>query len=89
MNEFNIGKTICDMRRAAGLTQEALAEKLGLSYQAVSKWENGLSCPDLSLIPAIAEIFDTDINTLFGFTPKAKNAENVRCSLHWEDDDTL
>ena len=89
MNEFNIGKTICELRRAAGLTQEALAEKLGLSYQAVSKWENGLSCPDLSLIPAIAEIFDTDINTLFGFTPKAKNAENVRCSLPWQDDDTL
>ncbi|MBR5491486.1 MAG: helix-turn-helix transcriptional regulator [Oscillospiraceae bacterium] len=85
MNGFNIGKTICDMRRAAGLTQEALADKLGLSYQAVSKWENGLSCPDLSIIPTIAEIFGTDINTLFGFAPKAETP----CTLPWENDDNL
>lgn len=88
MNEFNIGKNICEMRKAAGLTQEALAAKLGLSYQAVSKWENGLSCPDLALIPAIAEIFGTDINSLFGFSSPAASVHAVP-GLPWEDDDTL
>ena len=91
MNEFNIGKNICEMRKTAGLTQEALADKLGISYQAVSKWENGLSCPDLALIPAIAEIFDTDINTLFGFSSPSHTPDSIHTSpvLPWEDDDTL
>ena len=44
------------MRRAAGLTQEALAEKLGVSSQAVSKWENDQSCPDIALLPELAKI---------------------------------
>ena len=44
------------MRRAAGLTQEALAEKLGVSSQAVSKWENDQSCPDITLLPELAKI---------------------------------
>lgn len=91
MNEFNIGKNICEMRKTAGLTQEALADKLGISYQAVSKWENGLSCPDLALIPAIAEIFDTDINTLFGFSSPSHTPDSIHTSpiLPWEDDDTI
>ena len=88
MNEFNIGKNICEMRKAAGLTQEALADKLGISYQAVSKWENSLSCPDLALLPAIAEIFNTDINSLFGFSSPAASVHAVP-GLPWEDDDTL
>ena len=48
---------IAELRRAAGLTQDALAEKLGVTFQAVSKWENMLSCPDIALIPALADIF--------------------------------
>lgn len=50
----SIGTRIGRMRRAAGLTQEALAEQLGVSSQAVSKWENDLSCPDISLLPELA-----------------------------------
>lgn len=53
------------LRRNAGLTQEQFAEKLGLSFQAVSKWENGLSCPDISLLPEIAAIYGVEIGQLF------------------------
>ena len=49
----SIGNRITKYRKEKGLTQEALAEKLGVSSQAVSKWENDTSCPDISLLPAL------------------------------------
>lgn len=49
---MNIGTKIRELRRARDLTQDELAELLGVSYQAVSKWETGAACPDLSLIGA-------------------------------------
>ena len=60
----SIGNRIGHLRRAAGLTQETLAEKLGVSSQAVSKWENDLSCPDISLLPALAKILGTTTDAL-------------------------
>ncbi len=60
---------ISELRRRAGMTQEALAEKLGVTFQAVSKWERGQSCPDISLLPSIAEIFGVSIDELFGTEP--------------------
>lgn len=55
MNE-TIGNRISKYRKMKGLTQEALAEQLGVSSQAVSKWENDLSCPDISLLPGLCAI---------------------------------
>jgi len=52
MNE-TIGNRITKYRKAKGLTQEDLAAKLGVSSQAVSKWENDVSCPDISLLPQL------------------------------------
>ncbi|MEK8132146.1 helix-turn-helix transcriptional regulator [Paenibacillus filicis] len=53
----NFTKRLCSqiriLRKNYGLTQEQLAERLGVSYQAVSKWENGQSCPDIALVPLI------------------------------------
>ena len=49
----SIGNRITKYRKEKGMTQEALAEKLGVSSQAVSKWENDASCPDVSLLPAL------------------------------------
>jgi len=48
-----IGNRITKYRKEMGLTQESLAEKLGVSSQAVSKWENDASCPDISLLPQL------------------------------------
>lgn len=57
MERKTIGSFICVLRKANGLTQRELAEKLGISDKAVSRWERDETAPDLSLIPAIAEIF--------------------------------
>lgn len=50
-----IGSRIAQKRKDLGLTQEELAQRLGVSSQAVSKWENDISCPDISLLPVLAK----------------------------------
>ena len=52
----SIGKRICALRKAKGMKQEELAQRLDISGQAVSKWENDQTCPDVSLLPRLAEI---------------------------------
>ena len=53
--------------RECGLTQEQVAERLGVSTPAVNKWENGTTCPDISLLAPLARLLRTDINTLLCF----------------------
>ncbi len=55
--ENTIGTKIAALRKARGLTQEELAEKLGVSGQAVSKWENDISYPDIMMLPKLASLF--------------------------------
>ena len=55
MNE-TIGNRITKYRKAKGMTQEELASQLGVSSQAVSKWENDASCPDISLLPQLCKV---------------------------------
>ncbi len=62
----DIGARIMVLRKNKNMTQEALANMLGISPQAVSKWETGTTLPDILLLPIIAEALDTDINALFG-----------------------
>ena len=62
----NLGKKIRESRQKAGLTQEKLADKLGVSPQAVSKWENGSNMPDIILLPALADVFDITVDELLG-----------------------
>ena len=50
-----MGKRISDLRKSKGMTQEQLAQQVGVTAQAVSKWENDLSCPDISILPQLAE----------------------------------
>ena len=64
-------------RKARDLTQEALAEALGVSFQTVSKWERGESYPDLSFLPVIADYFSVSTNTLLGID-KLKNEEEIQ-----------
>jgi len=68
--ENTIGRKISDLRKEKGLTQEELAERLGVSPQAVSKWENDNSCPDIMLLPKIAQLFGVTIDSLLTDEPK-------------------
>lgn len=64
MNLDKIGKFISKCRKDKKLTQEALAEKLGISDRAVSKWERGLNLPDASLMIELCDILDITLNDL-------------------------
>lgn len=63
----NIGFRIKELRRGKGVTQEQFAAALGLTGQAVSKWESGVGCPDISLVPVIAGYFRVSIDELFDY----------------------
>ena len=63
---IRISEQICVLRKQKGITQKKLAEALGVTTQAVSKWENARSWPDIQLLPDIAKIFDVSIDELFG-----------------------
>lgn len=80
-----LGTQIRALRRARGMTQESLAERLHVSAQAVSKWENHLSAPDVSLLPALAAVFDTTIDELFGYDRgEIESAVMDVCRASWE-----
>ncbi len=64
--EETLGKRIVAHRKRLGLTQDQLAEQLGVTAQAVSKWENDQSCPDNAMLPKLAEIFGITTDALLG-----------------------
>ena len=68
--KLNIGENIKKLRNEKQVTQEQLAGHLLISCQAVSKWENNISTPDIALIPFIAEYFDVQIDELFKINMK-------------------
>ena len=74
-----LADNIRTLRGQTGLTQEALAARLSLSFQAVSKWENAQSAPDVTLLPELADIFGVSMDVLFG----------REALLPWSDDETL
>ena len=65
---MELGKKIRQLRFKAGLTQDQLAEKLGVGPQAVSKWENAATMPDITQLPMLAEVFGITIDDLFDLT---------------------
>ena len=69
---MELGKKIRQLRFKAGLTQEQLAEKLGIGAQSVSKWENAVAMPDITLLPILAEIFGVSIDDLFDLTAEQR-----------------
>lgn len=75
--EQTIGKRIMTLRKSRGMTQDQLAEHLGVTAQAVSKWENDISCPDISLLPKLAEIFQVTTDSLLGVPEKTEIVETV------------
>lgn len=85
---ITLGQRIAHYRKQAGLTQEELAEKCSVTPQAVSKWENGLSAPDISLLVPLAELFGISADELLGREERKTeavdpaNIDLSRCILH-------
>lgn len=86
MSKINetLGTRIATLRKEKGLTQEELGNKLNVSSQAVSKWENDISAPDISLLPELATILEVSIDELLGkknevnaviYEPEQKNKD--------------
>lgn len=75
--EKTIGKKLHELRKQSGFTQDYVAERLGVSAQAVSKWENDIACPDIMTLPKIAELYGITIDELF------KN-EEVQSNVKYE-----
>ena len=73
---MNIGNKIKILRKQRGITQEQLAESIGVSFQAVSKWENNIALPDITLAPLLASYFSVSMDELFDF-----NLKEMECAV--------
>ena len=83
-----LSEQIASLRKSHGYTQNTFADMLDVSFQAVSKWENGLCNPDIELLPKIAAIFHVTIDFLFGIQ-EVQPAQNVQGNtLPWANDAT-
>ncbi|MBE6699694.1 MAG: helix-turn-helix transcriptional regulator [Ruminococcaceae bacterium] len=86
---MSIGKNIASFRKAKGWTQAELGELIGVSNQAVSKWELGTTAPDVMLLPALADAFGCYIDELFSREVKTEIHYDHCAELPWEDDNTI
>lgn len=76
INNSDFGDKIKELRKKNNLTQKELADKLNVTYQAVSKWERGENYPDLIIIKEISKIFNIDINELMDLEVNKENKNN-------------
>ncbi len=84
---MTLGNTVAYYRKKRGMTQEALANHLEVTNQAVSKWELDQCCPDIQLLPKLADLFEISLDTLFGReVPQQKKTVE---KLPWKDDGAL
>lgn len=90
---MELGNRIATYRKEKNMTQEQLATLLNVSNQAVSKWEASQCCPDVTLLPQLADIFDVSLDALFGRAVaqplQVVETEAVQSQLPWEDDGAL
>ncbi len=89
MEQIYFGERIAANRKRLGLTQEALAQKLEVTNQAVSKWESDQCCPDIMLLPEIAKVFGISLDELFGLQKRCAEMAPQIEPLPWEDNDDL
>ena len=75
---MTMGQIIKNLRKGRGFTQEELAERLGVTYQAISKWENDSGMPDISQIVPLATIFDVSTDFLFGIDRTSETEEALK-----------
>ena len=69
-----VGRRIAEARRKSGITQSALAVRVGVTAQAVSKWEQGRSCPDIAILDEIADALGISLFELLGMEDRAKHS---------------
>ena len=74
IDTIGLGKKIAEARRKSGITQSALAARVGVTAQAVSKWEQGRSCPDIAILDEIADALGISLFELLGMDNGAKNS---------------
>lgn len=83
--EKNFGERLAKMRKAKGLTQEEVGEKLGISAQAVSKWENDTTLPDPMMIKELAALYGVTLNQIYGLEEETnvsiKDAKDINKML--------
>jgi transcriptional regulator with XRE-family HTH domain len=84
--KLNFAENLRKLRRERGFTQEGLAEKMGVSFQTVSRWETGVVYPDIELLPEIAEFFEVRVDELLGCTREDKDKDQKR---RWEEYEKL
>lgn len=78
MGKETMGKMIAAKRRELGMTQLELAEKMGVTDKAVSKWERDLSCPDVNSLPKLADIFDISVDELMRIKTGSEQSEGTK-----------
>ena len=83
---MTMGRKIALLRKGKNMTQEALANALGVTNQAVSKWELDTCCPDIALLPKIADLFEVTLDELFGREAPRQESNQA---LPWGDDGVL
>lgn len=74
---IRIGEKIKALRKESNISQNVLAEHIGVSYQSVSKWENGICMPDISVLPLLAAFFDITIDELLDYNKERIKASNI------------
>lgn len=79
---MKLGEKIRALRKSRNISQEVLAQYLGVSFQAVSKWENGDTMPDVAMIPAIAIFFEVSTDELFDFN-RLETEQKIQ-EAYWE-----
>ena len=103
MEQICFGERLASYRKNLGLSQEGLAQLVGVTNQAVSKWESDQCCPDIMLLPTLADVFEISIDELFGRSAPAHeetpqqdaqadartDAPAVIADLPWPDDNDL
>ena len=88
MENVNIvlAANILKYRKKSGLSQDELAQKVGVTFQAVSKWENAKAAPDITFLPIMADIFGCYIDELFGRTVKTEIHFDLCTEFPFPDD---
>ena len=91
MENVNIilAANILKYRKKSGLSQDELAQKLGITFQAVSKWENAKAAPDITFLPIMADIFGCDIDELFSREIKTEIRYDHCAEFPWADDTVI